>query len=176
VAGTALRVPDYGAVVDIEISAGTVDDVEAVGPLWRSMVAHHDEVIGTEVPVRDPDESWAMRQEQYRRWLTDGTGFLRLARRPDEPAPIGYGFFRLVPPGPTFDLGEVRGEVESMAVAPAARGTGAGTALLEAGREEFRRRGCTFWTVNAVEANTGAVALYQRLGLRPWTRDLIGRL
>ncbi|MCO1660185.1 GNAT family N-acetyltransferase [Pseudonocardia humida] len=162
--------------MEIEIVAGTVDDVEAIGPLWRSMVAHHEEVIGARMPVRDAAAAWEMRHVQYRRWLAEDSGFLRFARRPDEPAPIGYGFFRLVPSGPTFDLGDVRGEVESLAVAPAARGTGAGTALLEAGREELLRRGCTFWTVNVVEINTGAVALYERVGFRSWTRDLVGRL
>jgi ribosomal protein S18 acetylase RimI-like enzyme len=162
--------------VEIGIGAGTADDVDAVGPLWRAMVAHHDEVIGAQVPVRDADAAWAMRHVQYREWLAAGTGFLRLARRPGEDAPIGYGFFRLVRSGPTFDLGDVRGEVESLVVAPAARGSGAGTALLEAGREELRRRGCTFWTVNVVEINTGAVALYERVGFRSWTRDMVGRL
>jgi ribosomal protein S18 acetylase RimI-like enzyme len=162
--------------VDIEIVTGTVDDVEAVGPLWRSMVDHHDEVAGARVPVRDADGAWGMRHPQYRRWLAEDSGFLLLARRPDEPEPIGYGFFRVMGSSPTFDLGAVRGEVESLAVAPAARGTGAGTALLEAGREELRRRGCTFWTVNVVEANGGAVALYERVGFEGLTRDLVGRL
>jgi ribosomal protein S18 acetylase RimI-like enzyme len=163
-------------VVDIEIGMGTADDVEAVGPLWRSMVAHHDAVIGDRVPVRDPDAAWALRRPQYRDWLAAGTGFLLLARRPDAPEPIGYGFFRLVVPGPTFDLGDVRGEVESLAVSPDARGSGAGTALLEAGAEELRRRGCRFWTVNVVEVNAGAVALYERVGFRSWTRDLVAEL
>ncbi|WP_214404003.1 GNAT family N-acetyltransferase [Pseudonocardia lacus] len=162
--------------MEIEIVSGTEADVDAVGPLWRSMVAHHDQLISDRVPVRDADAAWEMRHPQYRAWLAEGSGFLRFARRPDEPEPIGYGFFRLVRSGPTFDLGDVHGEVESLAVAPAARGTGAGTALLEAGREELLRRGCTFWTVSVMEINTGAVALYERVGFQSLTRDLVGRL
>jgi ribosomal protein S18 acetylase RimI-like enzyme len=140
------------------------------------MVAHHDGLIGTEVPVRDADAAWDVRRAQYRAWLAEGTGFLRLARWAGSAEPIGYGFFRLVRSGPTFDLGDVRGEVESLAVGPAARGSGAGTALLAAGRAELRRRGCRFWTVSVLEANAGAVALYERSGFRPLTRDLVGRI
>jgi ribosomal protein S18 acetylase RimI-like enzyme len=166
--------------VEIEIGTGTADDVEAIGPLWRSMVAHHEGLVGTEVPVRDADAAWEMRRVQYRAWLAEDSGFLRLARWAGSTGPtqqpIGYGFFRVVRSGPTFDLGDVRGEVESLAVGPAARGAGAGTALLAAGRAELRRRGCRFWTVSVMEANAGAVALYERTGFRPLTRDLVGRI
>jgi ribosomal protein S18 acetylase RimI-like enzyme len=162
--------------VEIEIGTGSEADVEAIGPLWKSMVAHHDALLGSEVPVRDADAAWEMRRVQYHGWLAEDSGFLRVARWPGSPQPIGYGFFRLVRSGPTFDLGDVRGEVESLAVDPAARGAGAGTALLEAGRAELRRRGCRFWTVSVMEANGGAVALYERVGFRPLTRDLVGRI
>ncbi|HZG91150.1 MAG TPA: GNAT family N-acetyltransferase [Pseudonocardia sp.] len=160
----------------MEIGIGTAADIEAVGPLWRSMVAHHGEVVGHASPTRDPEQSWVMRREQYLGWLADGTGLLLLARRPAGDEVVGYAFGRVHRPSPTFDLGDPVGELESLAVAPAARGSGAGTALIEACRKELRQRGCTYWSVNVVEANTGAVDLYRRAGFRPWRQDLLGRL
>ena len=139
------------------------------------MVEHHREVAEGSVPVRGSDDAWEMRRSEYLRWLEDGTGALLLAHDTDGSL-AGYAFLRVVGSGPTFDFGDVRGEVESLAVAPGARGRGVGSALIEASREHLRRAGCRFWTVSVMEANTSAVRLYERAGFGPWLRYLAAPL
>jgi ribosomal protein S18 acetylase RimI-like enzyme len=153
---------------------GTAEDVASLCALWRQMVEHHREIVAGELPVRPSAEAWAVRREEYLGWLADGSGLLYLA--PGEDAPRGYLFCRLVPSGSTFDLGPVRGEIESLSVGIDARGGGIGTALLTACREELLRRGCTYWTVGVVAANAGAARLYARAGFRPWVLEMAAPL
>lgn len=152
---------------------GTDDDLALIAPLWRAMVEHHRGVAGDDLPVRDPDDAWAMRRREYRAWLDDGSGTLLVA---GSEQPDGYAFCRLVRSGPTFDFGPARGEVESLVVALHARGRGVGTTLLEECRRHLRSRGCTHWTVSVMAANDGAVQLYHRAGFRPWLLDLAAPL
>ncbi len=157
---------------DIEVTAGTADQLDALAPLWTAMVDHHRQLPGHALPVRDSDQAWALRREEYRGWLADGTGRLLVARCGATATPRGYAFLRTVPDSPTFDFGGRRGEVESLVVAADARGAGIGTALLEAARAEARRLGCAYWSVSVMEANAGAVQVYERAGFRPWLREL----
>jgi len=160
--------------VHIEVIDRPAADVDDVGPLWRSMVDHHRELAGGDHPVRDAVDSWAICRADYGRWLADGSGVLLVAK--DGGTAVGYAFLRLLPSGQTFDFGDVRGEVDALAVAPAARGSGVGTALLERARAELRERGCRYWTIGVMEANLGAAALYERMGFRPWLRELAAPL
>jgi ribosomal protein S18 acetylase RimI-like enzyme len=153
--------------VDIEITSGSLADVDVLAPLWMAMVEHHRVVVGGQVPVRSAEEAWHRRRREYVSWLEDGSGLLFLARREGAGDVIGYAMCRLLPSGPTFDLGSVRGDVESLAVSPRARGAGVGTALLGAVRAELERRGLSHWSISVAAANTGAAQLYERLGFRP---------
>jgi len=139
------------------------------------MVDHHRRVVGDQWPVLAPDTAWARRREDYAAWLAEGSGFILVAH--DQAGiPIGYLACRLVSAGATFDLGEVRGDVDSLVTAERARGRGVGTALLNACRDELKRRGVRYWSIGVVEANTRAVELYQRLGFRPFIRSLLGEI
>ena len=162
--------------IDVRLVPGTDDDLGLVAPLWRSMVEHHRQVARDALPIRGADDAWTMRRSEYRAWLDDGSGALLLARADGPRAPAGYEFCRLVRSGPTFDFGRARGEVESLVVAPDARGRGVGTALLDACRRHLRGRGCTHWTVSVMAANDGAVQLYRRAGFRPWLLELAAPL
>jgi ribosomal protein S18 acetylase RimI-like enzyme len=153
--------------VDIEITSGSLTDVDALAPLWMAMVEHHRTVVAGRVPVRSAGEAWERRRLEYVSWLQDGAGLLFLARREGADQVIGYAMCRLVPSGPTFDLGPLRGDVESLSVSPQARGAGAGTALLSAVRAELERRGCRHWSISVAADNAAAVRLYERLGFRP---------
>lgn len=95
---------------------GTEADLAMVAPLWQAMVDHHRHVAADVLPVRDREDAWAMRRQEYRRWLDDGSGVLLMASTDGVPQPHGYAFCRLVPSGPTFDFGAHRGEVESLVV------------------------------------------------------------
>jgi ribosomal protein S18 acetylase RimI-like enzyme len=156
--------------VDIEITLGGLTDVDELAPLWTAMVEHHREVVAGQVPVRDAEDAWQRRRREYVSWLQDGTGLLFLARHEGVGEVIGYAMCRLLPSGSTFDLGPVRGDVESLAVSPRARGAGVGTALLGAVRAELATRGCTHWSISVAAANTAAARLYERMGFRPWVQ------
>jgi ribosomal protein S18 acetylase RimI-like enzyme len=138
------------------------------------MVAHHQAVLGEQPPGRDPEESWRMRRAQYVKWMESGEGMLFLV--PGEGAagaPLGYACLRVGPSGPTWDLGEPVGDLESLSVAAAARGTGVGTALIEHCRERLRALGARWWTVSVVAANGRAQDLYEREGFGPYVNHLL---
>ncbi len=153
-------------------------EVDRVEFLWKAMVAHHRAVVGDSWPVRDEQGAWERRRAEYVDWLSSGEGRMLAALPTGDPdgAPLGYAVLLPNPVGATWDLGEQVGEIESLSVAPEARGRGVGTALLGAAREHFREQGIEFWSVAVVEANEGAVKLYERAGFGPYYRHLLGRI
>jgi len=159
----------------VELTLAEVDRVEA---LWKSMVAHHREVVDGAFPVRDEEGAWQRRRAEYVEWLSSGDGTIIAAvpAADHDGAPLGYAALLPNPVGATWDLGDSVGEVESLVVAPEARGKGIGGALLEAARERFRQQGFEYWSVAVVEANVAAVKLYERAGMGPYYRQLLGRL
>jgi ribosomal protein S18 acetylase RimI-like enzyme len=161
-----------------EIVDLTLAEVDRVEPLWKSMVAHHREVVDGAFPVRDEEAAWQLRRAEYVDWLSSGDGTMLAALPAGEPGaePLGYAALLPNPVGATWDLGGQVGEIESLVVAPAARGRGIGTALIEAARERFRAQGLEYWSVAVVEANEGAAELYERAGFRGYYRHLLGRL
>ncbi|MGI5328068.1 GNAT family N-acetyltransferase [Actinomadura nitritigenes] len=165
--------------MDIEITAGTADDIGSLEPLWLAMLDHHRRVAGTRWPVRGAADSWELCRAEYRTWLEEDGAFLLIAR-PAAPAsgadPAGYLVCRLRASGPTFDLGARRGEVDSLVVSDAVRGNGVGSALLRACKEELRDRGVAYWSIGVVEANRDAVRLYERMGFGSWSRELLARV
>lgn len=86
-----------------------------------------------------------------------------------EGEPAGYSMLLTRPSGATWEMGEEVGELESLAVAPGARGQGVGTLLIDASRDALQEAGVTFWGVSVVEANTRATRLYERAGFAPIT-------
>jgi ribosomal protein S18 acetylase RimI-like enzyme len=162
--------------VRIELRSASLDDVPSLAPLWKAMVEHHGHLVGDRWPVLAPEEAWSRRREQYVAWLTDETGFILIAEGDGADRPVGYLACRLLQAGPTFDLGDVRGDVDSLVTAEAARGHGVGSALLEGCRAELRRRGVRYCSIGVVEANTRAIELYERLGFQPFVRSMLARI
>lgn len=162
--------------MDIDVVAGSVTDVDDLAALWIAMVEHHRHLVGQEYPVRAAEQSWTVCRQEYRRWLEEATGLLFIARPSGSGEPVGYILCRLAESGATFDLGRIRGDVDSLVVADRARGSGIGSALLAACRAELQRRGCSYWSIGVLEANHDAARLYERHGFRPWVRDMLGQL
>jgi ribosomal protein S18 acetylase RimI-like enzyme len=142
------------------------------------MIAHHREVVAGAFPVRGEEGAWQLRRAEYVDWLSSGDGTMLAAAPAGDPggALLGYAVLLSHSSGATWDLGDRVGEIESLAVLPGARGVGVGTALLDAARERFRARGCEWWSVAVVEANEGAVELYERSGMGRYYRHLLGRI
>jgi ribosomal protein S18 acetylase RimI-like enzyme len=150
-----------------------VEGVGLVEGLWKEMVDHHRELTGGTYPVRDTETAWRRRREQYVGWLEGGEGHLYLV--PGEgavQAPLGYAFLRIGSSGPTWNLGDKVGDLESLSVTAAARGLGVGTLLIEHCRERLREAGATWWSVSVVGANQGAIDLYEREGFRDFWRTM----
>lgn len=154
----------------VELDSSGIDSVEH---LWRAMVAHHAQVTEGTWPVREQDLAWRMRRAEYEKWLAEGTGWLLSAVPIGGGAPDGYAALTVHKPGATFDLGDPVGDLESLAVSPEARGTGVGTMLIDACRRKLGELGVRNWIVTAMDANDGALRLYEREGFRPFARVLV---
>ena len=157
-------------VGQVEISSGTLEDLDLLADLWRQMVEHHRAVAGNVFPVRNADESWARKREEIGAGLAAGKALILLAKA--EGVLRGFLLCELAPSGAIYDLGPRRGEVDSLVVADDARGCGVGTALLAACKAELVDRGITYWSIGVAEGNDAARRLYERLGFSPWVVDL----
>lgn len=115
--------------------------------------AHLDAVSGLE-KICFPEDPWSRRLFEEALVNENTTSLLALA---EDGSVLGYLLFTAV-------LDE--GGVDNIAVAPAARRQGIASALLE----EFRRYGREHGLVNLFlevrPSNTGAAALYEKLGYR----------
>jgi ribosomal protein S18 acetylase RimI-like enzyme len=155
----------------VELGVGDVDLVEG---LWKEMVEHHRELTGQTYPVRTLEEAWPRRRAQYVEWLESGEGSLFLVPGEGaEGAPLGYAFLRVGSSGPTWNLGDRVGDLESLSVAVAARGMGIGTALIAHCRERLVARDAQWWTVSVIAANGGAIDLYEREGFEHFWHTLL---
>jgi GNAT superfamily N-acetyltransferase len=149
-----------------------VASLDRVKPLWLAMVAHHRAV--SDLKVREPGETWRRRRAEYAAWLESGDAFILLAVPEGGGDAEGYAAVRVHrATSPTFDLGERVGDLESLAVAEPARGTGVGTKLIAAARERLRADGVEHWLVSVVDANPDARRLYEREGFRPFFSSLV---
>jgi GNAT superfamily N-acetyltransferase len=158
----------------IELGVGDVDLVEG---LWKDLRAHHAELTGERWPTREPEESWEMRRAQYVAWLESGEAQLFLVPGEGaEGAPLGYAVVRVATSGPTWDLGEAVGDLETLSVTASARGTGVGTDLIAHCRERLIEGGARWWGVSVVAANERAAELYEREGFRPYVNHLLAPL
>jgi ribosomal protein S18 acetylase RimI-like enzyme len=87
------------------------------------------------------------------------TALVLLAFAAEVPIGIAVGFFGFS----TFRARPLL-NIHDLAVLPAYRGTGVGRALLSAAEQHARRRGCCRLTLEVLESNSGARALYRRFG------------
>jgi GNAT superfamily N-acetyltransferase len=150
---------------EVQIRPGAARDVPALEPLWVAMHAHHS-AMPKVPPTRPVDVSWQLRRRQYEEWLSTGAGRLLIAE--DDAEPVGYAMVRLEPGSPTWDVGEQVAELESLSVAPQARGERIGARLIEAARAVARESGAGRLLVAVAHANEGALRFYAREGFAPF--------
>ena len=162
--------------MNYEIVAGDVGDIDELQPLWLQMLSHHRILVCDKVPVHPDGESWKRARNAYSDWLAADSAILLIGRDRNDSSALGYVVCRLHPGGPTFDLGQMRGDVDSLVVHDRARGRGLGTALLAAVRTNLSDRGIAYWSIGVLAENMGAAKLYERVGFRPWTQELLARI
>jgi GNAT superfamily N-acetyltransferase len=164
-------------VASIDHAELAVDEVDRVARLFEELVEFHGEVVEGAWPVRAPEHAWALRREQYLEWLGEGSARMFAAVPADgEGEPLGYAVLSVKAGMPSWDVGSRVGELETLAVAAAARGQGIGTMLIEACRGRLRAEGVGHWAVGVVEANEDAIRLYERFGFRPYYREMLGEV
>ena len=162
----------------MKIVTGGAEDVPRLEPLWLAMLAHHRECrppASEEIPFRDGAETWSRRRARYGEWMQQATTRLLIAEDSGGEA-VGYAMLTIRGGESTLATGDRVGELESLAVAPQARGAGVGTALIEAAFDYFRENGVTEMTLSVMVGNEAAQRLYERVGLRPYFLAMLGRV
>ena len=140
--------------------------LDEVRELWLELHHHHQDVVTTVPLVKDDERSWERRRELYAGRLRAGTGFLVLASEAE--AVVGYALVCIEEgPDDTFPVGDRYAELYSLSVAPARRGRGIGTQLLDFVDQELARRSIHDLAVSVMVGNADAQRLYERRGLRP---------
>jgi ribosomal protein S18 acetylase RimI-like enzyme len=166
--GASANLPPVSAT---EITLGGADALDELEPLWRSMHAHHATLESQMGPLRSAQESWRRRRTQYQHWLADGHARLLIARR--EERAVGYAMVTVGPGPPTWDIGELVAELESLAVAEDQRGAGIGSLLVAAARASAHELGAQRLSVGVAHANAGALRFYAREGFAPFYLQLL---
>ena len=159
-----------------EITRAHIRDLPRVKPFWKAMLRSYVDLMGSDLPVRDPSEAWARRHEEYLTWLNEGAGMVFIATDTHaEDKIVGYAAVHFTDSGSTFDMGERFGELESLAVSEEVRGEGIATQLIEACRKELTKREIRFWSLDVLAVNDDAQRLYERAGFQPFMLRMIRR-
>jgi ribosomal protein S18 acetylase RimI-like enzyme len=156
--------------VDLTITRAGAEALDRLRTLWLELHHHHQAVGGAALgPYVDDETSWTACRATYAKLLA-GDGFALLAEREGEL--VGYALVAVMPASETlFDdtwrVGARVAEIETVSVAPAERGAGIGSALLDRVDEELAAAGIEDVLIGAVATNAGAIRLYERRGFRP---------
>lgn len=150
----------------MKLEIAGAERVDEVRELWLELHRHHRAVVGSLPLVEDDDASWERRRALYVDRLTRGTGFLVLAL--EDQAVVGYALVCIEEgPDDTFPVGARYAELFSLSVAPALRGRGIGSQLLDFVDRELESRSIRDLKIAVMVGNTDAQRLYERRGLRP---------
>lgn len=151
-AGVALR----------ELAAGELD---LLAPLWIALQEHHARITPSlaHATKRDAADSWRRRRRKYERWLDEPGAFAAVAERDGDL--VGYAFVTVGPGFASWASGEQLAELQTLSVAPEARGERIGTLLLELVVRRLAAAGVEELKVTSTVANEGAHRFYERRGL-----------
>jgi GNAT superfamily N-acetyltransferase len=147
--------------------ADTVEELDAVEPLWNALQEHHARItpgLGPDTPKRELGEAWRIRRSKYVRWLDDPETFFLIAEEAGEP--IGYAFVTVGPGYASWATGERAGVLETLSVLPERRGDGVGSALIDAVWGHLGEHGIDDMAITTTKTNVDAHRFYERHGFR----------
>ncbi len=153
-----------------EIRVAGAGDLDALQPLWVAVHHRHIESMPDLAPYVTDAETWHVRRALYARLLEQADTLLLLASSGD--ALVGYGLAHVMPVedswiADTWVTGPRVGEIESLSVLPAFRGSGLGSELLRRLEEHLGAVGAADIVLGALAGNDDALRLYERRGYRP---------
>ncbi len=145
--------------------ADSVDELDAVEPLWNALQGHHVRVtpqLDPQTPKRDLADAWRLRRSKYVRWLEDPETFFITAE--DESGPVGYAFVTVGPGYASWRTGERAGVLETLSVLPEHRGSGVGATLIEAVWSRLEALGIDDMAITTTKTNVDSHRFYEREG------------
>lgn len=171
--GRDLTLPQPTAGVSIE--AVTLEEVEALRPVWLSVHHQHQAVAPHLAPYVTDDESWRVYSRTFR--SSAKQGLLLRAGPADEPYAMGCAAI-LDDISRHTDTWQTSGrvaEIEVLAVLPFARGRGIGTDLMRTLDRRLSDIGVRDMVIGVVESNRQAIRLYEKWDFRPACLQLMKR-
>jgi len=142
----------------------SIEDLDALAPLWRQMQLHQIEVSEHQGLNHDLELGWAVRRAWYVAELSKG-GFILRAVRGDRL--VGYCAVSVqLHPDETFSS-EAMATIITLSVDAGERGSGAGSALLRAAEAAARALGADTLALEVMPGNDRARSLYERMGFEP---------
>jgi ribosomal protein S18 acetylase RimI-like enzyme len=156
----------------MQIVHGDASRLDEVAPLFEAMHEHHRGSGPQLLAFRSAGEAWERRRRHYEALLESGRGHLLLAE--EDGRPVGYAMVSETGGQATLQTGARMAELETLSVAEGERGQGIGRALMDAAYAVMRELGVTEVMLYVLEGNDGAVRFYERLGMRPYLRVMLG--
>jgi ribosomal protein S18 acetylase RimI-like enzyme len=158
----------------IELVRAGPERIADLEPLWAALGEHHAAVAPAAFgPAREHADSWARRRAFYEKALADPGAFAILALR--DGRAVGYAVVTPSRPSYTWQL-NTAATLETLAVLPAERGNGVGTALIERVREELRAAGVTRLALGVLATNEAAIRFYRRHGFEDAFLEMMARI
>ena len=144
----------------IRYSVGGVESLDRVAPLWEQLKAHHVEP-SPHFSAALADVAFSERRDQLVEKASDGELRIDFATSGGEDRDVGYCISTI---GPNHN-----GELDSIFVAPAARGRGIGTDLICRALAWFDARQVQSKVIAVAVGNERLLLFYARFGFLPRT-------
>ncbi|MBI4563474.1 MAG: GNAT family N-acetyltransferase [Planctomycetes bacterium] len=159
----------------VNVVRAGLERLDEVEPLWRSLFDHHAAISPPSLgPLHPYEQAWHLRRNFYESGLKGGRAFLLVAEISREV--VGYAYATIQSGHQTWQTGERMAELETLAVLPAERSRGVGTALLNAFYDELRLQGIRDFSVAVLITNDRAIKFYGRQKLIPFTTHYLGKV
>jgi ribosomal protein S18 acetylase RimI-like enzyme len=142
-------------------------EVDTLAPLWHSLHRHHQAVAPELGPFVSHDASWDVVRPLLAATADDGL----LLRAGSADRPLAMASVSIARDDPlwadTWITGRDVAEIKLLVVDESARGSGLGSALLDAVDDRLAAAGVHDQAIGAIATNAAAISLYERRGFRP---------